>query len=164
MIILLLCKVTFTGRKGKKKKRNDGWCFWKWMRHKKNNVSWNKERVNGAHLSQIVEVVLVMNPLVIGKQAVRLVGDVSDIQTQAVEEFSFEKLSRWNRNTKLSKSELHRLFFSFLTTLSKSGMKKKNTAMWEEKMDKSQEIKRWKIHCKDTFKSNQSGIYGVKVA
>lgn len=91
----------------------------------KNNVSWNKERVNGAHLSQIVEVVLVMNPLVIGKQAVRLVGDVSDIQTQAVEEFSFEKLSRWNRNTKLSKSELHRLFFSFLTTLSKSGMKKK---------------------------------------
>lgn len=50
--------------------------------------------MNGAHLSQIVEVVLVMNPLVIGKQAVRLVGDVSDIQTQAIEEFSFEKLSR----------------------------------------------------------------------
>lgn len=54
----------------------------------------SSEREVGAHLAQVVKVVLVMNPLVIGDQAVRLVGDVSDVQTETVKELSFKKLSR----------------------------------------------------------------------
>lgn len=33
-----------------------------------------------------------VNPLVVGLQAIRLVGDVLDIQAQAVEELAFKKL------------------------------------------------------------------------
>lgn len=46
------------------------------------------------NLPQIVKVVLVMDPLIIGQEAVGLVGDVSDIQAQAVVELAFEKLLR----------------------------------------------------------------------
>lgn len=43
-------------------------------------------------LSQVVKVVLVVNPLVVGLQAIRLVGDVLHIQAEAVEELAFKKL------------------------------------------------------------------------
>lgn len=47
----------------------------------------------GTHLSQVVKVVLMVDPFIVGLQTVRLVGDVFDIRTQAVEEFAFKELS-----------------------------------------------------------------------
>lgn len=44
------------------------------------------------YLAQIVEVVFVMYPLVIGSHAIRSVGDVSDVHTQAVVEFPLKEL------------------------------------------------------------------------
>lgn len=44
------------------------------------------------HLSQVVEVVLVVHPLVVGCHAVGAVGDVPDVNPQAVVELALEKL------------------------------------------------------------------------
>lgn len=44
------------------------------------------------HLSQVVEVILVVHPLVVGCHAVRPVGDVPDVDSQAVVELALEKL------------------------------------------------------------------------
>lgn len=43
-------------------------------------------------LSQVVKVVLMMDPLVVGLQTVRLVGDVFDIGAEAVEKLAFKQL------------------------------------------------------------------------
>jgi len=42
------------------------------------------------HLSQVVKVVLMVDPLVVGLQTVRPVSDVFDIRAEAVEEFAFK--------------------------------------------------------------------------
>lgn len=44
------------------------------------------------HLSQVVKVVLVVHPLVVGRHAVGTVGDVPDVNPQAVVELALEKL------------------------------------------------------------------------
>lgn len=44
------------------------------------------------HLSQVVEVILVVHPLVVGGHAVRPVGDVPDVNSQAVVELALEEL------------------------------------------------------------------------
>lgn len=44
------------------------------------------------YLSEVVKVVLVVDPLVVGLQTVWLVGDVFDIGAEAVEEFAFKQL------------------------------------------------------------------------
>lgn len=46
----------------------------------------------GTHLSKVVKVVLMVDPLIVGLQTVRLVGDVFDIGTQAVKELAFKEL------------------------------------------------------------------------
>lgn len=51
-----------------------------------------KRADSNTDLSQVIKVVLVVNPLVVGLQAVRLVGDVLDIEAKAVEKFAFKKL------------------------------------------------------------------------
>lgn len=43
-------------------------------------------------LSQVVKVVLMMDPLVVGLQTVRLVGDIFDIRAEAVEKLAFKQL------------------------------------------------------------------------
>lgn len=48
-----------------------------------------------AHLAQVIKVVFVMHPAVVGSHAVRSVGDVSGIHSQTVIELAFEKL--WER-------------------------------------------------------------------
>lgn len=45
------------------------------------------------YLSKVVKVVLMVDPLVVGLQTVRLVGDVFDIGAEAVEELAFKQLS-----------------------------------------------------------------------
>lgn len=113
-----------------KKEEAGYFCSWKW-----DGDVWSKEHKDGAHLAQIVKVVLVMNPLVIGKQTVGLVGDVSDIQTQAVEELSFEKLWRWNRRTDRVNQKHTPSVFSVSDNLWEVRCKKKKI-MWEDKWTK----------------------------
>lgn len=48
--------------------------------------------MGGAHLAQVVEVVLVMDPAVVGGHAVRAVGDVPGIHAQTVVELALEEL------------------------------------------------------------------------
>ena len=43
-------------------------------------------------LSQVVKVVLMMDPLVAGLQTVRLVGDIFDVRAEAVEKLAFKQL------------------------------------------------------------------------
>ena len=45
-----------------------------------------------AHLAQVVEVVLVMDPAVIGGHAVGTVGDVASVHTETVVELALEEL------------------------------------------------------------------------
>lgn len=45
-----------------------------------------------AHLAQVVKVVFVMHPAVVGGHAVRSVGDVSGVHSQTMVELAFEKL------------------------------------------------------------------------
>lgn len=52
----------------------------------------NPPSVPGAHLAQVVEVVLVSNPPVTGLGTVRLVGDVSGVLALTHEELAFEEL------------------------------------------------------------------------
>lgn len=47
-----------------------------------------------SHLSEVVEVVFVMNPSVIGSQTVGLVGDVLHVEAHAVVKLPFEELRR----------------------------------------------------------------------
>lgn len=49
------------------------------------------------YLSQVVEVVLVVNPSIVGGQTVGFVGDVLHVQTHAVVELAFEELGRKER-------------------------------------------------------------------
>lgn len=51
------------------------------------------------NLSQVVKVVLMVNPLVVGLHTVRLVGNVFDIGAEAVEELAFKQLSeeQWHQ-------------------------------------------------------------------
>lgn len=51
-----------------------------------------------SHLPQVVKVVLMMDPLVVGLEAVRLVCDVFYISAKAIEEFSFKQLSAEKKN------------------------------------------------------------------
>lgn len=44
------------------------------------------------NLSQVIKVVLVVDPLVVGLQTVRLVGNVFDIRAEAVEKLAFKQL------------------------------------------------------------------------
>lgn len=44
------------------------------------------------NLSQVIKVVLVVDPLVVGLQTVRLVGNVFDIRAKAVEKLAFKQL------------------------------------------------------------------------
>lgn len=46
----------------------------------------------GTHLAQVVEIVLVMDPAVVGGHTVRAVGDVSGIHAQTVVELALEEL------------------------------------------------------------------------
>ncbi len=48
-----------------------------------------------------------MDPLIIGQEAVGLVGDVSDIQAQAVVELAFEKLLRQKKWHTLHVTQRH---------------------------------------------------------
>lgn len=48
--------------------------------------------VGGTHLAQVVEIVLVMDPAVVGSHAVRAVGDISGIHAQTVVELALEEL------------------------------------------------------------------------
>lgn len=48
--------------------------------------------MGGAHLAQVVKVVLVMDPAVVGGHAVRTVGDVAGVHTQTVVELALEEL------------------------------------------------------------------------
>lgn len=48
--------------------------------------------VGGTHLAQVVEIVLVMDPAVIGSHAVGAVGDISGIHAQTVVELALEEL------------------------------------------------------------------------
>lgn len=52
-----------------------------------------------AHLAQVIKVVFVMHPAVVGGHAVRPVGDISGVHSQAVIELAFEKL--WERRERL---------------------------------------------------------------
>lgn len=52
-----------------------------------------------SYLSQVVKVVLVSDPLIVGLQAVWLIGDVPDILSLTNEEFSLEKLRRKHTHT-----------------------------------------------------------------
>lgn len=45
-----------------------------------------------SHLSEVIEVVFVMNPSVIGSQAIGLVGDVLHIEAHTVVKLPFEEL------------------------------------------------------------------------
>ena len=46
------------------------------------------------YLSEVVKVVFVVNPSIVGSQTVGLVGDVLDVETHTVEELPFEELGR----------------------------------------------------------------------
>ncbi len=46
------------------------------------------------YLSKVVKVVFVMNPSIVGSQAVRFIRDVLHIKTHTVVELSFEELVR----------------------------------------------------------------------
>lgn len=48
--------------------------------------------MGGAHLAQIVKVVLVVDPAVVGGHAVRAVGDVAGVHTQTMVELALEEL------------------------------------------------------------------------
>ena len=50
------------------------------------------QEAESTHLSQVVKVVLVVNPLVVGLHTVRLVGNVLDVGAKAVEELAFKQL------------------------------------------------------------------------
>lgn len=45
-----------------------------------------------SYLSKVVKVVFVVNPSIVGSQAVRFIGDILHIETHTVVELSFEKL------------------------------------------------------------------------
>lgn len=53
-------------------------------------------RQGHTHLSQVIEVILVVHPLVVGSHAVRPVGDVPDVNSQAVVELALEELQEGN--------------------------------------------------------------------
>lgn len=56
-------------------------------------MGWVRSRTGGgAHLAQIVEVVLMMDPAVVGSHAVGAVGDVAGVYTQTVVELALEEL------------------------------------------------------------------------
>ncbi len=54
----------------------------------------HQQKESGPHLPQVVKVVLVMNPAVIGRETVGFIGDVLHIQTHTVKELPFEELLR----------------------------------------------------------------------
>lgn len=54
------------------------------------------QRHGHTHLSQVIEVILVVHPLVVGSHAVRPVGDVPDVNSQAVVELALEELQEGN--------------------------------------------------------------------
>lgn len=56
-----------------------------------------------SHLSEVVEVVFVMNPSVIGSQTVGLVGDVLHVETHAVVKLPFEELRRQTHTARREK-------------------------------------------------------------
>lgn len=78
--------------------------IWYFVNLSCNLISPVREQTN---LPQVVKVVFVMDPLIIGQEAVGLVGDVSDIQAQAVVELAFEKLLRQKKWHTLHVTQRH---------------------------------------------------------
>lgn len=56
----------------------------------KTNKLSRRQTDGNTDLSQVVKVVLMMDPLVVGLQTVRLVGDIFDIRAEAVEKLAFK--------------------------------------------------------------------------
>lgn len=57
-----------------------------------NNSPIKKEGTFDPHLSQVIKVVLMVDPFVVRLQTIRLIGDVFDIRAETVEKFTFKKL------------------------------------------------------------------------
>lgn len=70
-----------------------------------------------SYLSEVVKVVFVVNPSIVGCQTVGFVGDVLHIETHTVEELSFEELGRKNTRGEGNERPTKIHFDEVMTTL-----------------------------------------------